>query len=45
MGFLINLILFILILGSIVFIHEFGHFMMAKLTGVYVYECAIGLGP
>ena len=45
MGFLINLILFILILGSIVFIHEFGHFMMAKLTGVYVYEFAIGMGP
>ena len=45
MGFLINLILFILILGSIVFVHEFGHFMMAKLTGVYVYEFAIGMGP
>lgn len=45
MGFLIDLILFILILGSIVFIHEFGHFMMAKLTGVYVYEFAIGMGP
>ena len=45
MGFLIDLILFILILGSIVFVHEFGHFMMAKLTGVYVYEFAIGMGP
>ena len=45
MGFLIDLILFILILGSIVFVHEFGHFMMAKFTGVYVYEFAIGMGP
>lgn len=45
MGFLIDLILFILILGSIVFVHEFGHFMMAKLNGVYVYEFAIGMGP
>lgn len=45
MGVLIDLILFILILGSIVFVHEFGHFMMAKLTGVYVYEFAIGMGP
>lgn len=45
MSFIITLILFILILGSIVFVHEFGHFMMAKLNGVYVYEFAIGMGP
>ena len=45
MTFIINLILFILILGSIVFIHEFGHFIFAKLMGVYVYEFAIGMGP
>lgn len=45
MSFIINLILFILILGSIVFIHEFGHFIFAKLMGVYVYEFAIGMGP
>ncbi len=45
MNFIITLILFILILGSIVFIHEFGHFIMAKLNGVYVYEFAIGMGP
>lgn len=45
MHFIITLILFILILGVIVFVHEFGHFMMAKLNGVYVYEFAIGMGP
>ena len=45
MSFIINLILFILILGSIVFVHEFGHFIFAKLMGVYVYEFAIGMGP
>lgn len=45
MSFIVTLILFILILGSIVFVHEFGHFMMAKLNGVYVYEFAIGMGP
>ena len=45
MSFIINLILFILILGSIVFVHEFGHFIFAILTGVYVYEFAIGMGP
>ncbi len=45
MNFIITLILFIIILGCIVFIHEFGHFTFAKLTGVYVYEFAIGMGP
>lgn len=45
MSFIFNLILFILILGVIVFIHEFGHFTWAKITGVYVYEFAIGMGP
>ena len=45
MSVLINIILFVLILGVIVFIHEFGHFIFAKLTGVYVYEFALGMGP
>ena len=45
MNILFNLLLFIIILGVIVFIHEFGHFTFAKLTGVYVYEFAIGMGP
>lgn len=45
MSIVINLILFVVILGIIVLIHEFGHFLFAKLTGVYVYEFAIGMGP
>lgn len=45
MTIIINLLLFILILGIIVFIHELGHFTWAKITGVYVYEFAIGMGP
>lgn len=45
MSFIINLLLFIVILGSIVFVHEFGHFIFAKITGVYVYEFALGMGP
>lgn len=45
LGILWNLILFILILGVIVLIHEAGHFTWAKLSGVYVYEFAIGMGP
>ena len=45
MTILINIIIFILILSVIVAIHEFGHFIFAKLMGVYVYEYAIGMGP
>lgn len=45
MSFILNLLLFILILGFIVLVHEFGHFIFAKMNGVYVYEFAIGMGP
>ena len=38
-------LLFILILGLIVFIHEFGHFIFAKKAGIYVYEFSLGFGP
>jgi len=40
-----TLVLFLLILGLIVFIHEFGHFIMAKKNGIYVYEFSLGFGP
>lgn len=40
-----TLIYFILILGIVVFIHEFGHFLFAKKAGIYVYEFSIGMGP
>ena len=42
---ILTLILFILILGVIVLIHEGGHFIFAKITGVHVYEFSIGMGP
>ncbi len=35
----------LLILNVLVMIHEFGHFIMAKWTGVKVNEFAIGMGP
>lgn len=41
---MLSLILFIIILGTIVLIHELGHFLFAKLFGVYVYEYSIGMG-
>ena len=42
---MVTLILFIILLGSIIFIHEGGHFLFAKLTGIYVYEFSLGMGP
>ena len=41
---ILSLLWFILILGSIVAIHEFGHFIFAKLANIYVYEFSIGMG-
>lgn len=39
-----TIILFILILSLIIVIHELGHFLFAKLFGVYVYEFSLGMG-
>lgn len=41
---MLSLVLFILILGTIVLIHELGHFIFAKIFNVYVYEYSIGMG-
>lgn len=35
---------FIIVFGTIVFFHEFGHFSAAKLAGVRVFEFALGFG-
>ena len=40
-----TLVYFILMLGIIVFIHELGHFIWAKKSGVYCYEFSLGFGP
>ena len=42
---MLSLILFILILGAIILVHEFGHFIFAKMSNIYVYEFSIGMGP
>lgn len=34
-----------LIIGLVIFIHEFGHFLLAKINGVGVVEFSVGLGP
>ena len=43
--FLINAIKIIFLLGFLIFIHEGGHFLIAKLCRVKVNEFAIGFGP
>lgn len=42
---IITMIVFLLILGSIIIIHELGHFLAAKFFGVYCGQFSIGFGP
>ena len=44
-SFLIAPIKIIILLGFLIFIHELGHFTVAKLCKVKVNEFAIGFGP
>ena len=41
----LKILIAILVFGLIIFIHELGHFFMARLMGVKVNEFAIGMGP
>ena len=45
MNVLITVLLVILVLGLLIFIHELGHFIAARLVGATVLEFAIGYGP
>ncbi len=45
MSILQAVIISIVIFGTIIGIHEFGHFLAAKISGVWVQEFAIGFGP
>lgn len=45
MGYLIYPAAFIFILGSAVVLHEFGHFIVAKLLGIRVETFSVGFGP
>ncbi|MGI5998714.1 MAG: RIP metalloprotease RseP [Lutispora sp.] len=40
-----NFIISVLVFAAIVMVHEFGHFIVAKLSGIRVEEFAIGMGP
>ncbi len=45
LSLVLKVLLALLLLSILITIHEFGHFLMAKLTGVRVNEFAIGMGP
>lgn len=45
MGFLIGALKVIVLLGTLVLIHEFGHFIVAKAFGMKVLKFSIGFGP
>lgn len=45
MGFILTALKIIIILGFLVFIHELGHFLVARLCKIKVNEFAIGFGP
>jgi regulator of sigma E protease len=42
---MIYILAFLWVLGILIFIHEFGHFLVAKLVGVKVLKFSLGFGP
>lgn len=40
-----NIVSFVVVLGVLIFVHEIGHFIMAKLLGVGVEKFSLGFGP
>lgn len=39
------IIVALLVFGLMIFIHELGHFLVARACGVYVHEFSMGMGP
>ena len=42
---ILSIVTFVLVLGILVFVHELGHFLVAKWTGMRVDEFALGFPP
>jgi len=42
---MVTVISFVIVLGVLVFIHEFGHFCVAKLSNIKVEKFSLGFGP
>ena len=45
MSTVVSILSFIIIIGLVIFIHEFGHYLMARRNGIGVVEFSIGIGP
>jgi len=45
MDLLVNLLVFIVVLGVLIFFHEMGHFLAAKACGIYVDRFSLGMPP
>lgn len=45
MDTVISILIFLIMFTIVVFSHEFGHFLLAKLNGITVVEFSIGMGP
>lgn len=45
LSIILNILLFILVIGVLTFVHELGHFLVAKAIKAKVYEFALGFGP
>ncbi|MBQ8280868.1 MAG: RIP metalloprotease RseP [Lachnospiraceae bacterium] len=45
MSSFLNILLALIILSIVVVIHEFGHFIFARINGVEVIEFSLGMGP
>lgn len=42
---MLTFVAFIFVFGILVFVHEFGHYIIAKLSGIKVDEFSLGYGP
>lgn len=42
---ILTIVSFIIVLGILIFFHEFGHYITAKWSGIRVEEFALGFGP
>jgi len=42
---ILSILIFIFILGVLIAVHEFGHYIAAKKSGIRVTEFALGMGP
>ncbi len=45
LSFLKTAVIFIVVLGALIFFHELGHYLAAKRFDIYVQEFALGFGP